>query len=247
VFDAGNGPGAAGSAEFYRRTDHSVWYDSPNWGGFTFGAYTSLSANKNNGPNSLANPSNPRVWGIGGKYVGPTVPIQVWVAYEKHNDFYGLNVITGTAAGASSTRDRGIQVGLGYTLGDIFIFGNWEQLKYEADGLAGATVNEYKRNAFSIGLKWNIPTGYVGAQYMQALKGKCEFADGSACDAGKTGAKSVGVGYYHTLSKQTQAYIMGQYINNDDLNFYTVAGGVGVPVNLGANVWAATIGLKHSF
>jgi hypothetical protein len=40
---------------------------------------------------------------------------------------------------------------------------------------------------------------------------------------------------------------MGQYINNDDLNFYTVAGGVGVPLNLGANVYALTVGLKHSF
>jgi predicted porin len=50
---------------------------------------------------------------------------------------------------------------------------------------------------------------------------------------------------YHTLSKQTQAYIMGQYIKNDDLNFYTVAGGQG-----GANNrqrLAAAVGLKHSF
>ena len=122
-----------------------------------------------------------------------------------------------------------------------------EQLKYEADSLSGTVIDEYKRNAFSVGVKWNVPTGYVGAQYMQALKGKCEFADGSGCNADKTGAKSIGLGYYHTLSKQTQAYVMGQYINNDDLNFYTVAGGVGVPNNLGANVYAATIGLKHSF
>jgi len=247
VFDAGNGPGANGNADFYRRSDHTVWYDSPNWGGFTFGAYTTLSANKNNGPSNLGNPNNPRLWGLGGKWVGPTIPLQIWAAYEKHNDLYGLNVITGTAGGATSTKDHGIQIGIGYTLGDIFIFGNWEQLKYEADGLAGTVIDEYKRNAFSVGVKWNVPTGYVGAQYMQALKGKCEFADGSACTADKTGAKSIGLGYYHTLSKQTQAYVMGQYINNDDLNFYTVAGGVGVPTNLGANVYAATIGLKHSF
>ncbi len=248
VFDApGNNTQPGGSAEFYRRTDNAVWYDSPNWGGFTFGAYATLSAAKNNAPNSAAVPGDPRIWGIGAKYVGPTIPIQLWVAYENHKDLYGLNVITGTAAGASSTKDHGIQVGIGYTLGDIFIFGNFEQLKYEADGLAGATVDEYKRNAWSIGLKWNIPTGYVGAQYMQAQNGKCEFANGAACSADETGAKSVGVGYYHTLSKQTQAYAMGQYINNSDLNFYTVAGGTGVPLNLGANVWAFTVGLKHSF
>jgi predicted porin len=244
VFDAGNG---VPSAEFYRRTDHTIWYDSPNWGGFTFGAYTTLSAAKQNGPNSVANAGNPRIWGLGGKYVGPTIPVQVWAAYEKHNDLYGLDVITGTAGAATSTKDHGIQIGAGYTLGDIFLFANWEQLKYEADGLVGATVNEYKRNAFSLGLKWNLPTGYVGAQYMQAQSGKCSMADGSACDASKTGVKSIGLGYYHTLSKQTMAYVMGQYNNNDDLNYYGVPGGVGVPTNLGANVYAFTVGLKHSF
>jgi predicted porin len=243
VFDAGNtGP----SAEFYRRTDQTIWYDSPNWGGFTFGAYTTLSSAKSNGPNSVANPGNPGVWGLGAKYVGPTIPVQVWAAYEKHKDLFGLDAITGGAAGTSS-KDRGIQVGAGYTLGDVFVFANFEALKYELDGLTGPAINEYKRNAWSIGLKWNIPTGYVGAQYMQAQNAKCQMADGSACDASQTGAKSVGAGYYHTLSKQTQAYIMGMYIKNDDLNFYTVAGGTGVPVNLGANVYAVTIGLKHSF
>jgi predicted porin len=248
VFDVGNGQ-TGPSAEFYRRTDHTVWYDSPNWGGFTFGAYTTLSAFRNNAPNSgvPGTQANPHVWGVGGKYIGPVVPIQVWAAYEKHVDAYGLAIMSPGAITATSSKDRGIQLGIGYTLGDIFIFANWEQLKYEAEGLGGAAIDEYKRNAWSIGTKWNLPTGYVGAQYMQAQNGKCERANGAACDAGETGAKSVGLGYYHTLSKQTMAYVMGQYIKNDDLNFYTVAGGVGVPVNLGANVFAATVGLRHSF
>ena len=63
----------------------------------------------------------------------------------------------------------------------------------------------------------------------------------------------VGVGYYHTLSKQTQAYVMGSYTNNDDLQFYSVAGagsqsgGVNLPGNLGSTIWGVTVGLKHSF
>ena len=194
-----------------------------------------------------ANPGNPRVWGIGAKYIGPVVPVQLWAAYEKHTDLFGLAIMSPGAVAATSTKDRGIQLGIGYTLGDIFVFANWEQLKYEGEGLGGAAIDQYKRNAWSIGTKWNLPTGYVGAQYMQAQNGKCERANGAACDAGETGAKSVGLGYYHTLSKQTMAYVMGQYIKNDDLNFYTVAGGVGVPVNLGAHVFAATVGLRHSF
>jgi predicted porin len=253
VFDAGNG---TPSAEFYRRTDHTVWYDSPNWGGFTFGAYTTLGAFKTSSNVVTGAPGiNPNIWGIGAKYVGPAIPIQLWAAYEKHKDLFGADAIASSLVGIAPTRlgssssDNGIQVGVGYTLGDIFLFGNFERLKYKTDGIAllGGGDLEYKRNAFSIGLKWNVPTGYVGAQYMQALKGKCSGSAIPGCNADQSGAKSLGAGYYHTLSKQTQTYIMGQYIKNDDLNFYTVAGGVGVPVNLGANVYAVTVGLKHSF
>ena len=267
VFDA---PGAnlRNTADFYRRTDQTVWYDSPNWGGFTFGAYTTLNAYKT-GNTGL---SNPGVWGVGGKYVGPTVPIQAWVAYERHKDLNGLGQITGSNAVAlaglpgtpatafgnatasvgqstvpTSTRDQGIQVGVGYTLGDLFLFAQYEGLKYKADGLSAATdIIEYKRNAWGLGVKWNVATGYVGAQYIHAMNGSCQSV-GGGCGASQTGGDMVGVGYYHTLSKQTQAYIMATWIGNDDLNQYNTAGGTGAVNRLGASIFGATIGLKHSF
>jgi predicted porin len=264
VFDApgangplGAGTGPRGTAGFYRRTDHTIWYDSPNWGGFTFGAYTTLNAYKT-GNTGL---SNPQVWGVGGKYVGPTVPIQAWVAYERHKDLDGLAVITGVtsptypnatvnvgqSAAPSSTKDQGLQIGVGYTLGDLFLFANYEGLKYKADGLSAPTdLIEYKRNAWGLGVKWNVPTGYVGAQYIHAMNGSCQTV-GGGCDASKTGADMVGVGYYHTLSKQTQTYIMATWIGNDDLNQYNTAGGVGAVNRLGASIFGFTVGLKHSF
>jgi len=264
VFDApgangplGPGTGPRGTAGFYRRTDQTVWYDSPNWGGFTFGAYTTMNAYKT-GNTAL---SNPNVWGVGGKYVGPTIPLQAWVAYERHKDLDGLAVITGVTSPAypnatanvgqstapSSTKDQGLQVGVGWTLGDIFLFAQYEGLKYKADGLSAATdLIEYKRNAWGVGMKWNVPTGYVGAQYIHAMNGSCQTV-GGGCDASKTGGDMVGVGYYHTLSKQTQAYIMATWIGNDDLNQYNTAGGVGAVNRLGASIFGATVGLKHSF
>jgi len=261
VFDAPNG--VPSGADFYRRTENTIWYDSPSWGGLTFGVYTTTNyannnANTTTGPNSSASPGKPMIWGGGAKYVGPTLPIQVWAAYEQHKDLYGLSVITGSPVtnntnAATSTKDYGYQVGVGYTLGDIFMYANFEQLKYEADGLAGPTTSQYKRKAWSIGAKWNIATGYVGGQYIQAQNASCEMADGSGCNADQTGAKMVAAGYYHTLSKQTQAYVMGSYTNNDDLQFYSVAGagsasgGVNLPTNLGSSIWGVTVGLKHSF
>jgi predicted porin len=258
----GNGGSMIGQAGFYRRQENAVWYDSPNWGGFTFGAYTTLSTFRSNATGTIPG-LNPSIWGVGAKYVGPVIPVQVWAAYEHHKDMFGLNVIStagGTGGnvtlpgfnGATSSRDQGFQVGVGYTLGDIFLFGNFERLKYKTDGIAGPIIDRYRRDAWSVGLKWNVPTGYVGAQYIQAQNGKCDLADGTACNADNTAAKMVGLGYYHTLSKQTQAYVMATYIKNDSLQSYLPAGGgdpsgTGLPVNLGGNVWGATVGLKHSF
>ena len=58
-----------GNAEFYNREEGAIWYDSPNWNGFTFGAYTTLSQFKNNGTPTTPG-VNPTIWGGGAKYVG---------------------------------------------------------------------------------------------------------------------------------------------------------------------------------
>jgi predicted porin len=253
VFDNGQDgcSTVSGCSGFYRRTDQTIWYDSPSFGGFTFGAYTTTSAFKSGAPGD----TNPVVWGLGGKYVGAGLPIQAWVAYEEHDDMFGIEAIAGpNTTGASGSDDSGLQIGLGYTLGDIFIFANYEMLEYEGDGVT-AGVSQYERDAFSVGVKWNLASGYVGAQYIQALEADCE-AVGGGCNSDESDAWMIGLGYYHTLSKQTQAYIMGSYIDNGDNAAYVLAG---AGTNNASTSWAnggpafgaahsaLTIGLKHSF
>ena len=251
VFDTGLtgcGGSGAGCAGFYRRTDQTIWYDSPNFNGFTFGAYTTTSWAKNTiGPGGGA--IDPAIWGLGAKYVGTGMPIQAWVAYEQHDDLFGVNAITGAAGlgAGSSSDDNGLQLGVGYTLGDIFIFANYEMLEYETDGMAAGLVNNYERDAFSIGVKWNLASGYVGAQYIQALEADCEIVGGGGCNSDETDAWMVGLGYYHTMSKQTQAYIMGTWVDNGDFASYALAGASTNNVAPGADHVAVTIGLKHSF
>jgi predicted porin len=256
VFDAPNGASAYGpgtpNADFYRRVENDLWYNSPNFNGFTFGAYTSLNSFQHaTAPGVVI---NPRVWGVGGKYVGTSLPIQAWIAYEGHHDLFGLNVVPGQLGSGTSSKDYGIQFGVGYTFGDIFAYFNFEHLDYKNSGVAAVAglLTEYKRNAESIGVKWNVATGYFGGQVILAQTGSCTAAVG-ACNADNTGAWMIGLGYYHTLSKQTQAYIMGSYEHNDSLQSYLVAGGgsfsggAGVPVNLGSKIFGLTVGLKHSF
>jgi predicted porin len=243
VFDAPSGA-PIGSAGFYRRTEHTVWYDSPNFGGFTFGAAWYMPAYTES-----ATGLDPWGYSVGVKYVGQGLPLQLWAAYEDHEDYDGLSVIDPTraaGAGTDGTTDIGIQLGAAYTLGDVTIFGIYEMLEYKADGI-GVGVEKYDRDAFAIGLKWNLASGYIGAQYIQALEGTCHTVGGATCNDDDTDAYMIGVGYYHNLSKQTQAYIMGSYIDNGDAQNYILAG-ASVPVSgAGVDYTAITIGLKHSF
>jgi len=250
VFDAvrGDPAGTGQAAGFYRRDEQSVWYDSPNWNGFTFGVDIGTQYAKAQG-------TNPQQWEAGAKYASPAIPLAIWAAYAQHNDYYGLGTITANtaatvaAAPGSSSKDSAAQIGVSYTLGDILLFGLYEQLKYKTDGLTViGQVDEYKRNAWNVGLKWNLATGYVGAQYIQAMDGTCT-AIGAGCNAGSTGAKTVGIAYYHTLTKQSQAYIAAQWLKNNELGNYTTAGiGNGASgANFGATYTGVGIGLKHTF
>jgi predicted porin len=283
VFDAPTGKGGPfGTAGFYRRTEHTIWYDSPNWNGFTFGAaYLMPAYNTTCGQTALGNlvTSDPAVnggaltpgsacqdpnqkinpWGVsvGAKYAGTSIPLEVWAAYERHKDFFGMAAIgfagganTGVSAVGTSATDTGIQAGVAYTLGDVRLFALFEQLKYKHDGAPVGDLSEYKRNAWGAGLKWNLASGYVGAQYLQANNASCTFNDGTQCNADNTGARLIGAGYFHNLSKQTQVYLVGARINNKDLASFAPAGALGVYNNgvlPGQNITSFTVGVKHSF
>jgi predicted porin len=248
---------------WYRRDEQSIWYDSPNWNGFTFGAVWQTNYAKNAGGTDI----NPNMWQLGAKYVGTTMPLEVWGAFGSRKDQFGLtsaiqqvNVATGdavTTLSATSSKDTAWHIGAAYTLGDIKIFGGYEDLKWKSeDGSVTATALgtatfgtvEYSRAAWYVGAKWNLATGYLGAQFIQALDGEASV-DGDSEDADDTGAYMIGLGYYHNLSKQTQAYIVGTWIDNKDFATYGSAG-ISNDANFstpGATVWGLGVGLKHSF
>jgi predicted porin len=234
---------------WYRRDQDVVWYDSPNFGGFTFGVVwqTNFDATED---------TDPMMWQVGVKYAGTSLPLQLWAAYGDRSDQFGLAgaaAVRGIAIAGDGSSDTAIQLGAGYTLGDIFIFANYEMLEYEMDGVApglGAnSINSWERDAFSIGVKWNLASGYLGAQYIQALEADCGVSGGGGCGfADDTGATQISVGYYHNLSKQTQAYVVGAWLDNDDNANYGTAGiSNGAMFRVGTTVYGVGVGLKHSF
>ena len=236
---------------WYRRDSDSIWYDSPDLNGLTFGFV--IGTNDNRPSENI----DPFMWMLGVKYVGTELPLQLWGAYGDRHDQFGLNGIAAQrgvtlAGGATGSRDYAWQLGAGYTFGDVFVFANFEKLKYELDGGAVGTLKNWERDAFGFGLKWNLASGYIGAEYAKALAGDCEYQGAGGCNddlADDSGAQMIGVGYYHNLSKQTQAYVVASWVDNQDTANYGTAGiSNGANFNAwGATVYGLAVGLKHTF
>lgn len=253
--DQFNNPTSTGCGyTWYRRDAQAIWYDSPNWNGFTFGAVLQTDFDKQAQPNPTV---NPYMWQVGAKYVGTSLPLQAWGAYGRRKDQFGLESFLNTyggsttsgasgyfTAGGDHSTDQAFQLGAGYTLGDVYFFGVWEGLKYNLQGVT-AGISEWKRSAYQLGLKWNLASGYVGASWMQALNGKCD----NGCSGDETGAYAIGLGYYHTMSKQTQVYVVGSWLDNKSNANYGTAGisNSATFQNVGATYWGVGIGIKHSF
>jgi len=216
---------------FYRRTDQTIWYESPNWSGFTFEVDYTLSAFKDTAG------VDPKVVSLGGKFAPEGAPFYIDAAYEKHDDMFGGRGL-GMANGSGSS-DTGIQVGGGFNFGDLGLHLRYEILKYEIDGSTTA-VNEYERDAIWFGVKWNLPSGYVGAELGIANEG-----DTNAGTATDTGAAMFGIGYFHNLSKQSQLQFIYGRTDNDAAAQYTQAA---APLGTaGSDHQVFHVGIKHTF
>ena len=243
-----------GCAGFYRRSGQSIWYDSPDINGFTFGIAQSLNAYQ-----ASANGTKPTITSLGAQYKPADLPFYVNVAMERHKDMFGLRAITnggpggatlggiGAATTGSGSTDTAMQIGAGATLGDITAYIRYEQLKYKTDGLGTADVHEYKRNATWIGLRYALSTGTVNFNLGMAGDGTvaCGTTFGAGCNANGSGATIITGGYFHNLSKQTQLMFLGSIVNNDNLASYPSVGSPSAGPGADLRTFAVTV--KHAF
>lgn len=239
VFEVGQ---SSNGVDFYRRTDNTIWYASPNWSGVSFGAAYTLNAHKT----SNTSPT-PRVISLGVQYKPDGGPFFVNLAYEQHDDLCGVTVINGSTC--NDSRDTGIQLGGGATFGDASLYARFETLKYKNNGGSAFGLSEYKRDAIWVAGKLNLPSGYLAAELGRANSASCKFTSGlGSCDGAGTAATLFGVGYFHNLSKQSQFQAIFSVITNGEAANYAFAGG---PANdnavNGADHRGVYFGIKHVF
>jgi predicted porin len=223
-FDVGNGQ-TADNASFWRRTHHTVWYTSPNFGGFTFEVDQTLSAFK-------SATADPTITSAGVQFKPEGGVFFVNVGYEKHSE------VLGNAASGFGLHDAtGMSAGGGIAFGPFLITARVEQLEWKP-----ATGGTFERQHLWAGLKWTLPSGYFGAEV--GMAGEMGTPTGDQADSE---AMMIGLGYFHNMSKQSQLYVVGTQIDNDTNTNYGIGAGTGSTGGLGSDHMAVTIGMKHTF
>jgi predicted porin len=252
AFDTGQsacGPGGAGFGciGFYRRTDQTIWYESPNFNGITFEVDYTLSAFKTSatGPDGAADPT---ILSVGAKWQPEGMPFYIDAAIEQHDDLFALNALN-TGTGTSSSDDA-LQIGGGYTLGDLALHVRFEKLSYEISGNAtAADVTKLERDAMWFAVKYNLPSGYVGAEI--GIADEWEVSVNGGGTKPDTGATMIGVGYFHNLSKQSQLQFIYGRADNDANATYIQAGSPSgcsaTECAPGSDHQTAYVGIKHTF
>lgn len=216
---------------FWRRTDQTIWYNSPDIGGFTFEVDQTLNAYKGSDP--LFPDLNPVITSVGGQFKPAGGPFFVNLGYERHKDVVGI-------LGPIDSKAQAWQIGGGFTLADLNLYARYERIEWKA---TGGIADKLQRTHYWIAAKYGLPSGYVGGEVGFAAKAK---ADGS--DVADSGAKMFSVGYFHNLSKQSQLQFIATRISNDDAAAYTISAGTGaMNLNPGSDQTAFTVGLKHTF
>ncbi len=201
--DAGSSAVFNGSNIGARRTDSTITYISPNWSGFTFQVDYALE-----GPTGTA--TTPNQWNelfYGARYDGAT-SFGGWRIYAA-----GADITNANFGGALAQADAsGIRFGGGITFGNFAVDAIWETNEWE--DASAANAGKIERDGFWIGGSWMIPTGKLALGYiMMDDRDDTLTAAGSVASSDTT---NLAVGYYHTLSANSNLYIIYNTMDNGD-------------------------------
>ncbi len=250
-----------------RRQMNSVNYHSPNFGGFSFKASTTM-ANSATARSSTDANAKPRLFSVAGEYANG--PLQITAAYEQHNNILGAGAAAAAApfvavaaipAGGFSGDESAWLVGGSYNFGGKFKLGGmYTKQKWDTVGGVGVfavpagAVGESSVNAWQLGFEWNVagPHSIKGAYTRAsdvtgtgaaATGGLRPAVGGGTAAGGSTGAKMYQARYFYALSKRTDFSIGMNHVKNDTYGGYNING---VGGNGGSGAGAAGVGGKHT-
>lgn len=250
-------------AAFIRRQP-GVWqYATPEWKGLS-----ARIAYSNNGRRAAPDLGAGSAWGFSGSYVNG--PFKLGIAYEQHNQYFGIaslgrnNRGVGSSATAvtqgTSSRDWAASFGASYTVGATTFSVLLDKLSYsESDVIPGNTVLDlqgYRRGAGLVGVTHTLGPWELRASAGRASPGTCSVVSNDpalrSCSTTGLGATLVALGFNRTVSKNLSVYGTYSRIRNDgsaSYNFRTgaVFASAGNAPGVGADVTGYGLGFKYRF
>lgn len=230
--------------DFSDRNTHSINYDSPNLGGFTFNAQVTSATGA---VDSTATDGNKgRRIGFGGSF--KSGPLMINAGYGKHDD----NAVTvgdlspgadGTLAGVEETA---------WLIGATYKWGNWEfgalYANVELDDASVGGVGTLERKSMNFAVEYDLAgPGMIRAGITLADDFEGTALAGLGIPASNTGAKQWQVGYFHSFSKRTTGALQYVRLDNDSNGTYNFTNLDDGNVNPGDNAGVFVVRLIHSF
>lgn len=194
---------------FTRRDPQSIWYTSPNWGGFILDlAYITGNGCKDG-------VDEPGCGTLGGDPKGYQLAVQYTMgSLTFYGAFASYSDVFLTGVGNNNDKDRAIRFGVGWVSGPLKLDAAIEQLK-ATGGVEAKNTNWYLAAAYNIG------NGQIRAQYGKVGDDKADFEN--VVDGGN----NISVGYAHALSKRTELY---GYVGKRKMNDVNQAKGISLGV-----------------
>ncbi len=216
------------------RSKNVVFWDSPNWNGFTArAAYsTNLTAAETTNTLNAISADQGNGYNLVGRYENG--PIKAGVSYLKL-DQAGLSTAATAAAGDhSSTRAWGA-----YKFGAFNVGLAYDTSKFEAE-----TNGQYAKRT-----GWAIPVSYTtGNHGLYATYGKVGDVTTQAGKTANSGAKQWTLGYDYSLSKRTSVGVNYTKIDNESAAQYRFANLKGSAVGAaGQDSSQLYAGIRHAF
>jgi predicted porin len=243
--------GRATPGAFSRRNNNTIFYDSPNFSGFTVNLAMSTIGTSVNSATATTNLTGvkPRLYSIGANYTAGNW--NVGAAYEYHDNFWP----TGAATDGS---DYGWGLTAGYTFKQIGLKLGAAYSQYKWDT---TSITDGKVSTWNLAADWNISgphsliAGYTAAgdtkgSYGGApVGGLCTVAAVGErnfnCGQGDTSVALYQLSYQYAFSKRTQVRFGGAILKNDSNAQYRLTG-MNTP---GAGEDQKTLGVsvRHTF
>jgi len=236
------GFGTSSASSFHLRRANSERYDSPNIGGFQFGAQYSSNEAK-------TATRDPKVWSTGVKY--QFGKLAVHLAHEIHDDLFGgsRNVRTSQSNFADlgvNSKDKATQFMVQYALGAHTFEFDMNDKKYNESGTAvTGRFREYRNKSYSLGMenKWSNKWK-TAFHYVKSAAGSCALI-GAACNTNGLDGTQVDVGAQYSLSKRTNLFFLYSQLRNGYAARYNNSA-LDSP-SVGEDIRQAALGLSHSF